>query len=416
MIRCATLALVAACLVLAAAPTGAQPVPRPEDLPGWSIVPGFQTIGLYEDNLLITAGAATKGPFLRLTPSLETRYRGPRGFFTLEYSFDSEVHSRRLKALDDLLAKQLGILTFESKTSEKSVISGHAQYMSTQRPEELLEPSGLIASERRTTRFLTNLATERRLSEASHANVGYTISVDDFGQATEFRPGASSVLQTVSTAAAVQKSQRTKLAVEYNGKLLVGDERTFKTVTRGTFWAHSVGLRWTQTLAPFVTADVIAGPRLAQTLPDVINASTSMPVEWELQPEILASLTFRRNEERFSVAYGRTLTLGFGASGFIETESLEGRASQIFARRLRITARPGVYRNTLANLHALNYRLEFGARYLISSWISLDGVYSYRFQDRALALADLTVTSVDRSRTRSRTALGLTIRRPIRME
>jgi hypothetical protein len=415
VIRHATLALVAVGLLLTAAPAGAQPVPLAADLPGWSIVPGFQTIGLYEDNLLITAGAATKGPFLRLTPSLETRYRGPRGFFTLEYSFDSEVHSRRLRALDDLLAKQLGILTFESKTSEKSVISGHAQYMSTQRPEELLEPSGLIASERRTTRFLANLATERKISETAHANVGYTLTADDFGQATEFRPGARNILHTVNTATAVQKSKRTTFAVEYAGKLLVGDERTFKTVTRGTFWAHSVGLRWTQMLAPFVTADVIAGPRLAQTLPDVINASTST-VEWELQPEILASLTFRRNEERFSVAYGRTLTLGFGASGFIETESLEGRASQIFARRLRIAARPGVYRNTLANLHALNYRLEFVARYLISSWISLDGVYSYRFQDRALALADLTVTSVDRSRTRSRTALGLTIRRPIRME
>ena len=52
----------------------------------------------------------------------------------------------------------------------------------------------------------------------------------------------------------------------------------------------------------------------------------------------------------------------------------------------------------------------------MSPWLSLDGVFSYRYQDRALALSDLTVTSVAKSRKRTRAAFGITIQRPIRME
>ena len=415
MIRCSTLSFLAV-FVLNAASIDAQSVARPQDYAGWSVVPAFQTSGVYENNLLVASAPTTQGGFGRFTPSLETRYRGSLGFFNAEYAFDSELHERRLRALNNVLARQIGLLNFEAKPSERSLLSGRAQYITTERPEELLDPAGLIISQRRTKRFVGNIAAERTLSEASRASLAYTMTLDDFGEATELRPGARSVLHAVNTAFAARKSERTTLAVEYTGKLLVGDGRTFTTLTRGVFSAHSVGIRWTQALTPVLTADVVAGPRLAQTVPPVINATTTTPVEWERQPELVASLTYRRRDQRFTVAYGRTQTLGFGASGFVDTEGLDGRATWTVARRLQLSARPGVYRNTLATQHANTYRLEATGRYVISSWMSLDGIYSHRYQDRALALADFTVTSVDRARTRTRVAFGVTLRRPIRME
>src|SRR5581483_2827654 len=53
-------------LMLIAAPAGAQALLRPEELPGWSIVPAFQVLAVYEDNLLITPAPTTQGPFARV--------------------------------------------------------------------------------------------------------------------------------------------------------------------------------------------------------------------------------------------------------------------------------------------------------------------------------------------------------------
>lgn len=417
MIQRVTLAIGVVTLFVATAPAAAQPVQRPEDYAGWSIVPSLQTVGVYEDNLLVAGTSTSRSGYGRFTPSLETRYRGPLGFFNAQYSLDSELlHERRLKALDNALARQFALLGFESKPTERSLISGGAQYITTRRPEELVDESGLIVSERRTTRFVANLAAERRLAESSRAGAGYTITLDDFGEATDVRPGARSVLHAFGTRFSVRKTPRRTLAVEYTGKLLDGEDRTLKTVTSGLFWSNTVGVRLTQAFTPFLTADLFAGPRLAQTLPAVISATTSTPVEWQWQPELLASLTYRRNTERFTISYGRTQTIGFGASGFIDTESVEGRAIWTIKRRLELSLRPGVYRNTLATQHANTYRLDTTGRFAISNWVSLDGAFTHRYQDRALALADFTVTSIDRSRTRTRLAFGVTVRRPIRME
>jgi hypothetical protein len=405
---------VVALIVFASAPAAAQSFLRPEDLSGWSVVPVFQMLGVYEDNLLV-AGPTTQGPFARVTPSLDTRYRGPLGSFHVGYSFDSERHGRDLAILDDVFARQVGIMSFESKPAERTTISGHARYMSTRRPEEVLEDTGLVVDVRRTTGVVANIAAERKTSEASRTNIGYTLTVDDFGQATEARPGARSVLHAATAAFTLQKSERASVGVEYTGKLLNGEERTFRAVTEGLFWAHSLAVRWTLALTPHATLSLTAGPRFAQTVPAVIDTPTAATV-WDRQPEARASLTYRDKDRQLSIAYGRTQEIGFGASGFIDTESLEARASRVLGRRLEFSARPGVYRNTLAGQRANSYRLETVTHYFITTFLSVDGVFSYRYQDRALALSDLTITTVAASRKRTRAAVGLTIQRPIRVE
>ena len=400
---------------LTAAPAAAQPV-RPEELPGWSIAPGFQTLAVYEDNLLVTPGVPTKGPYTRLTPSIETRYRGPLGFFTAEYSFDSEVHPARLRALDNLLARQVGAITFASKPSARSSISGLARYIATERPEELLEPTGLVASERRTKGLQANFNADHKVSETWQTRFGYALTLDDFGQATEIRPGARDILHSIGTAMAMQKSEKMTLAFEYTGKVLNGEGRTVKTVTTGLFWSNTAAIRWTDLVTPHITIEMMAGPRVSQAVPAVIDAATTTPAVWEYRPEVRASVSYRNKDQRLSIAYARSQELGYGAAGFIDTESVELKATRSLGRRLQVAGRGAVYENTLAGLHAQSYRLEATGRYMLTPWMSVDGVFSYRYQDRSLALSDLVVTSFDRSRTRNRTAVGVTIRRPIRME
>jgi len=403
-------------LILVASPLRAQTPDRPEDLARWSLIPSIQALAVYEDNLLVTAGPTTKGAFGRLTPSLATRYRGPLGFFDVGYAFDSERHKRELKILDDVLARQIGTLNFESRPTERSLVSGHMRYLSTTRPEEVLEETGLVASERRTTSLVANLVTERKVSEASRASVGYTATLDDFGQATESRPGARSVLQSAFIGVRRQRSERMTIGGEYDVKLLNGEERTFRAVTDGVFWSQSAGIRLTESLAPHVSISVFAGPRFAQTVPATIVPATVVPIAWQLKPEVRSSLTYRNLDNFLSITYARSQEIGYGASGFIDTESIELRGARVVGRRLQLAGRPAFYRNSLAGQRADSYRLEGTAHYVISSWLTLDGVFSYRYQNRALALSDLEITSVGQSRKRTRAAVGMTLQRPISMK
>jgi hypothetical protein len=408
---CASFAI--AILVAVAAPARAQIV-RPEDLPGWTLVPSVQTIGLYEDNVILNAAPAD-GTFIRMTPSIEARYRGPLGFFSAGYSLDREVHSDTLRGLDDL-ARQVGLVSFEAKATERTSLFGTANFLTTERPEEVFDAANLITSIRRTTRLLGSLGVDHAITPTWRLNSAYLINVDDFGDATTIRSGARTIFDRLTTAIVRQKSERTSFAIEHNVRNVVGEERTLRSVTRGVFWSNSLTGRWSRLLAPHLTATVAGGPRLTQVTPAIITPSERTPTEWEWQPELFASLVYKRNEQRLAVEYSRTQTLGYGASGFIDTEGVEARSSWVIARRLRLTVRPGVYRNSLADQHAESYRFDTYASYLVSSWMSLDAVISYKHQDRALALADFIVSSVARSRTRNRIAFGVTLRRAIKLE
>jgi hypothetical protein len=287
--------------------------------------------------------------------------------------------------------------------------------MSTRRPEEVLDQSGLVAAHRRTTSFLGNATLGYSLAPQSDLKIAYSGSVDDFGRATALRPGARNILNTLSVGVSTKVTPRTTLGLDYTGKFLVGDEFGVEVNTHGLFWAHSAGLRWARSLSPHVTASIFAGPRLAQVVPAEISRSEATPVLWELKPEVLASIVYRSPIRMVSLSYARSQFLGVGASGLVDTESVELTAGAAAGSRLRFSLRPAVYRNSLAGMEANSYRLDGTVDVRLTPWSTLNAVYGYRHQDRALALADFVVTAAARARTRTRLVVGMTIRRPIGM-
>src|SRR5580765_2600240 len=137
---------------------------RPPDPPGWSVIPTLQTFGVYENNLLFSVGSKADGTFMRVSPALETRFRGPLGSMGFAYSFDSEKHTPGQRGLDDMLARQFGSVTFEARPNERSSFNGQLRYIATRRPEEILDLTGLVASMRDTTNFLGRLGIDTKLS------------------------------------------------------------------------------------------------------------------------------------------------------------------------------------------------------------------------------------------------------------
>ena len=403
--------LLVAAILCAAAPAAAQLAPP--NLPGWSLVPSLRTAIVREDNLPLGSERRT-GSLIRITPAILTRFDTPGRLFEAQYLLDGEAYAQPLGALDDPLARQLGVFRFATTVSTTSSLSGEARYLSTHRPEQVFDEAGLIPDRRRTTTAAADVTYERRLSPLTRGRFGYRIKADDFGPPTATRQSARSTIHTAAVGFHFERTPRTRLALEYSGDALIGEDVTSRLVRRETFGANTVAFGWTYALTERVTSTLRAGPRVQQIARAAQNAETATDGEWAVRPEILASIA--RQGERHTVrgSYTRTAFLGYGAQGFVDTEVLEGQVTYNRGERLRLAGRAALYRNTLAGVRANSHRLDGVAAYRIARWVSLEVTYLLKDQSRQLSPADDERTRQGR-RVRNSVMIGLAIDRPLRL-
>jgi hypothetical protein len=404
-----TYALLMAAVLCRPVIAAAQPA---EGRSGWWFVPTVHTSAVHQDNVQVTDGSREVGAFLRVTSALETSYRVPRRTFQALYMVDSEKYTQPLRVLNDAIAQQTAGLRFEARPLG---LVADARYMTTTRPEEVLEETGLIAAYRRTTAGSAGVALSRSLSARWRASSRYAFAVGDYGEATVSRPSARNAQHLFGALLSVQRSPRTTLGIEQSTRLLSGKDLTVRSVVQGTFWDGYLALRLTHSLTPRVRATVLAGPRLAQRLPEVIQPLGFTPLDWTLAPELLASVTFRDVGRSLDVSFARSAFLGFGAAGFIDTYRVDVKAGYVIARRMRLSARPAIYRNSISALHARSYRVDAAAIYDVTRWLAVEAAYLYKYQDRALSLADFGARSPARPKTRSTVMIGFALTRPIQM-
>jgi hypothetical protein len=410
MTRLLTLALLAA----AAAPAAAQSIGDAQ--PGFWITPAVRTSAVREDNVVFTSGQRTGVTFLRVTPTVDVTLRNERSTVDLTYGFDSERHPDTYRTFNNAFARHAGGGAFETRLTPRLLLTGRARYISTVRPEEALEDTGLVSERRRTTAYAGDVGFDRDLTTRLVWHAGYGISAEDFGEPQDSRPSARSTLHAVSTDVGFRVAPRTLLAAVYTGRLAVGDDIRVRATAHGEFAAHLVAARLTRTLTPSLTAVVMAGPRYSQGPPDLIPREGPAPLETTLAPEVLASLTWRQRGNRISGAYRRSQFIGYGAAGFVDTESVELRAGALIGPRLQLSTRPAVYRNTLADVQAIAYRADIAAGLQITRFLRFDASYLYRHQDRTLTLADTVEPGPLKPRTRRTIFVGLTLSHAARLD
>jgi hypothetical protein len=383
------------------------------EMPGWWFVPAVRTFGVHQDNVQLTDQSHEAGAFLRVTSMFGARYRVPRRTFQALYAFESEKYTRPLRVLDDVVAQQFARARYESGGGG---LAAEGRYVTTTRPEDVLEPTGLVAAYRKTTAAAGTLTASRRISPRLNTSAAYAVNFEDYGEPTPSRPSARSLQHDFTAAVSLQRSPRTLVALEQSTRILIGDDLSTRSLVRGTFWDGHVAVRLTHNVTPRLKASVLAGPRVAQELPQVIKPLGFTPLEWKVVPELLVSLSYADVERTLAVSYRRSAFLGFGASGFIDTQTVDVRAGYIVARRLRLSARPAVYRNSLSGLPARSYRLDAGAAYDISRWAALEAIYLYKYQDRALSLIDFGARSPGQPKTRTTIMFGVALTRPVRVK
>jgi len=400
------------CILGALSSGSAHAQAPPDAMPGWWLVPTFRVAGVQQNNVELTDELRSVGSFLRVTSALEARFRNPRRIFQANYSLDSEKYPGRLRVLDNTLAQHMGGLRLESRPAG---LLADIRFGSTTRPEEILESTGLVAAYRRTSSVTGTLGIDRAPAPRWRTGIRYLFSYADYGAPTVSRPTARTNQHGVSASLTRQMSPRTIVALEQNTRMLIGDDISVRALVRGTFWDGNVVLRLTHDLTPRVRATVSLGPRLSQQLPSVINPLGFTPLERRLSPEALASIQYRERGRAASVSYLRSAQLGFGAAGFVTTQSLEARLG-LAGRRWRATTRPAAYRNSLPGLRAKSYRIDAGAAVDLTRWMALETMYTYRYQDRALSLADFGARSGVRPRTRSTVLFGVTFTSPMQLK
>jgi len=401
-------------LAATAFPAAAQSIGDAQ--PGFWVTPAVRTSVVREDNIVFTSGQRAEVTFLRVTPTIDLAFRSERSTVDLTYGFDSERHPDRYRTFNNPFARQAGGGAFESHLTPRLLLAGRARYISTVRPEEAVDETGLVAERRRTTAYAGDIGFDRDLTTRLRWHGGYALSGEDFGEPLETRISARNMMQSVSTDVGFSVAPRTMLAAVYTGRLLRGDDIRVKATAHGEFLAHVVAARLTRMLTPSLTAVVLAGPRYSQGPPELIPGQGSAPLVTTLAPEVLASLTYRNRGSRVSGAYTRSQFIGYGAAGFVDTESVELRAAMLIGPRLQLSTRPAVYRNTLADVQARVYRADVAAGVRLTRWLRLDASYLYRHQDRTLTLADTVEPGPLRPRTRRTIIVGLTLSQAVRLD
>jgi hypothetical protein len=412
--RWSSLSLGVALLVACAQPAMAQVQPTDAVGPGWWVVPTVRTAVVHEDNTLLGIDAA-EASLTRVSPSMELRYQAPLRTFQAGYSVDGERYWGRLRILDNYFARQTGAMALDSRLTARSSLSVRARYLTTLRPEDALDETGLVQERRRTRAFSGETAFDRQLTPRLRARATYTVGDDDFGPPTDRRPSARSTFHALGAGVAYSLTPRTTFGMDYTGRLVYGKDLRPETIINARFGASALTARFTHAFTPTVSATIAAGPRLSQTLPKILPGVGSAPLRLLAAPEVLASLNYRRGDARVSGSYSRSQFMGYGAAGFIDTEALEGRMAVRVAQRVVLSSRSAAYRNRLLELRAKAYRVEAGAQVHAWGWLSVEAGYTYRSQNRSLTLGD-TVGGSLRPRTRHSVAVGLVVQRSVRLD
>jgi hypothetical protein len=396
-------------LVLLGSPLNAQTL---EDVPppgGWYVIPTLQVGGASEDNLFFTSTDEIEARFLRLSPTIRSGYRGPRQWLDASYGFDSERYTK-LTALNDTFARQRGNLANKSRLGERLSLTVDASYLSTRRPEEIFEDTGLVGPRFQARDLEARAALSRNSTPRLTVAAEYTYSHQFLGGEAEIQPEARSALHTPAARVSYRVSDRTEATVSYALRYLRGEETLGDRRAEDEYVAHVLTPGLTHRLARRLVLSVAVGPRLSE-----YPAPEGEGKLRELAPEAL--ITLRRQGARMSFvwSYTRTQFKGFGALGFIDTESLELKLTLRPRSRLRIQGQAGVYRNSLAASSAISYRVVGLARLWLGREVSLDGVYRFQTQDRPL-LAPPPAAGESQRRTRNAFAVGLTFGRTIRLD
>jgi hypothetical protein len=149
-----------------------------------------------------------------------------------------------------------------------------------------------------------------------------------------------------------------------------------------------------------------AGPRFTNAIDSSAAEQGAEPsYRSRVVPEVLAGISYDARRSQYSAAYSRSQSQTFGFSGFVNTESLSFTAALRPNRSLSFGASLAVFRDTRAEQEIHSHTVQANGSFNLSSWLRVEGVYSFRRQDGDLFLG----TDAQQFRTRNAGTLSFVL-------
>ncbi len=374
------LSILVASIVVIAEVASAQPMSWPPDRGGWSFNTTLQAASVYEDNVLFTEPSVA-ALFFRLTPGVETYYRNRLRTFRAGYTFDSEVYPQNLATLDDAFARQEAFAELRSRATARSRLSLTTAFLSTTRPEEVLQDTGLASLRRRTRSFAASAGIDRDLTRRLTWQAGYGFNFREFERPDPRIPQVGSVLHVLSTGVSYRHTHRTVSSLNYGARLLVQEDVAPGLLESNDFTSHVLAYLWTWEVSHKAELTLSVGPRFSESLAQEVDPQTGVSKARDVQPELRASFRHFDIRRDFVVRYTRSQFQPLGLGGFINTESVTFSGTFRPRTTLEIELTPAWYRNERGGLTTNAAQAYVAAHYHVSPWATLETSYLFHYQD-----------------------------------
>ncbi|MEX0900031.1 MAG: hypothetical protein WD081_04995 [Gammaproteobacteria bacterium] len=309
----------------------------------------------YDDNTTATSGTTEADFLLRVTPSLEGGWRGPRGTFTALHTFDMERYKDN-SAFDDVQVRRRTSLDGDYRLSERLDFAGSLSSAASDVAGEIVPEVGLELGRREARRHAADAELGYRVTERMTATVGAGWSRDDVEAGTD----ATAVMGGVGAAYAANERHT------WTGDYVY---RRYEFNGGNPIEAHIGLIGWETAMSPRSTLLVQAGPRYT---------------DGETTPEVLVATTYDMLTSSLSFNFARSQSTVLGQAGLADSHSAWATYIQQLGTKTVLQLSPSYSRLERGGDSVEVARALVEAGYLVNRNLSARASYQWSRQDGSL--------------------------------
>lgn len=372
---------------------------------GYDLVPSLTVREEYTDNLYYSSGTRRSSFISQVSPRLELLMRDEITDGALSVGVDGVFYTDRGRVVDALNQRYSGRLS--RSVTPRLRLSGSAEYLLLNQPEEVQGQLGGVLDALRSTRQHYGAGLDYSFSERSRVNLSASYQQEDYGggsRSDNRGHGVQLVLERGLQGLLADGVGR--LSLGYNHYAFTGTDTDTAAVLAGLGW--SLSERWQLSVdgGGRYSRDRSRFTVLVSGLP-VTLTDTASGFGWVAR----ASLAVKGEVQQGSLTFSRDVGLSSGRSGTAENTGIDMAYRYSFSDKLQLSTGAGYQRSRSAGnglatsgINEEYLRFQAGARYQFTRDLSLDLSYSYR---------KTLYRQTDQAAERNSIALSFTMRQPL---
>lgn len=361
---------------------------------GFYLTPSLSVGEVYDDNIFSDASGRQTDYISRFTPTVQAGYQSEPLTLLGRYSFDAERYENHPE-LTDAEVRRRASLELRYLPTRPLTLSFTGNYTQTQTPQDLNVLTGIDVERGRARSYSFNPSIAYQFDPRTSTTGGYTFTRSELAGETS----TDAHIANWGLSRRITPLDTGTFGYTYR-HFLFHDDST--PDGNSTTISHVGMLGWTHDFTPFTSMTLQGGPRYTER-------------ERSVDPEVSASITHKLQRGALSFTYARSQNTNIGQAGTVSTESFAASVTYQPLQFLHVNAAPGYIRSTRDGSETKVYRLNLGASYQITEWLSLVSSYQYSFQRGVLGSQSGTTSGSDEDILHNIVSLRLVATYPFRV-